>query len=101
MRRVIGAMLASLILAVAPSQAVFAAEGYAASGTVNRVDVQAAQVNITHGPIAGLGWPGMTMSFPVKDRGVLRQLRPGERVAFRLSQQHGRYVITEIAPATR
>ncbi|MHB8455756.1 MAG: copper-binding protein [Acidiferrobacterales bacterium] len=93
-------MLVSFILA-GPPHAVFAAESYAASGTVKRVEIQAGQVNITHGPIAGLGWPGMTMNFPVKDKAVLRKLTPGERVDFWLSQEDGRYVITRIVPSKR
>lgn len=94
-------ILFSLMFAVALPRALPAAESYAASGTVNRVDTQAGQVNTTHGPIADLGWPGMTMSFPVKDKAVLRHITPGERVDFRLTQEDGRYVITKIAAAKR
>ncbi|MHB8744105.1 MAG: copper-binding protein [Sulfuricaulis sp.] len=94
-------ILFSLILAAALPRTLFAAESYAASGTINRVEAQAGQINITHGPIADLGWPGMTMSFPVKDKALLRRLMPGEHVDFWLNKEDGRYVITKIAPAKR
>lgn len=38
-----------------------------AVGTINSVDPQARTANITHGPLADIGMPGMTMDFPVAD----------------------------------
>ena len=35
------------------------------SGTINSVDAAGHKVNMTHGPVAALKWPGMTMDFPV------------------------------------
>ena len=69
-------------------------------GTVNRVDPVAGKVNMTHGPILSLKWPGMTMDFTVKDKQVLKAVRPGQKVEFKLSEQSkGEYVISEIVPA--
>ena len=76
----------------------YAADAYAASGKVNSVDLDGAQVNITHGPIKGLGWPGMTMTFPVKERAQLGKIKPGEEVDFKLAKEGERYVITDIRP---
>ncbi|MHB8743435.1 MAG: copper-binding protein [Sulfuricaulis sp.] len=101
MRHLIIAILVSLILAMAPPHALLAAENHAASGTINRVDTQAGQVNITHEPITSLGWPGMTMNFTVKDKTALRHITPGERVDFWLTKEGDHYVITKIAPAKR
>lgn len=36
-------------------------------GVVNSIDAEAATANITHGPIAEIGMPGMTMDFPLDD----------------------------------
>ncbi len=36
-------------------------------GTVNSVDTDAGTANVTHGPIAEIGMPGMTMDFPLDD----------------------------------
>ncbi|MCR9151464.1 MAG: efflux RND transporter periplasmic adaptor subunit [Rhodobacteraceae bacterium] len=37
------------------------------SGTINAVDLDARMANITHGPIAEIGMPGMTMDFAIAD----------------------------------
>ena len=69
-------------------------------GTVNGVDAKAGKVNLTHGPIASLKWPGMTMDFAVSDKQALAKLKPGQKVEFKLVEKtKGQYVITEIAPA--
>ena len=44
--------------------------GYHAVGVVKQLDVTAGTVTIAHQAIAGLGWPAMTMSFSVKDKGL-------------------------------
>ena len=69
-------------------------------GTVNRIDEKAGKVNLTHGPIATLKWPGMMMDFAVADKQGLAKLKPGQKVEFKLVEKtKGQYVITEIAPA--
>lgn len=45
-----------------------ASEGVAAVGVVNAVDQNKRTVNVTHEPIAALGWPSMTMDMAVSDR---------------------------------
>jgi Cu/Ag efflux protein CusF len=93
------AAFAFLILAALPVQAA-ESQAYKGKGAVNSVDVKAGKVNLTHGPIAGLNWPGMTMDFAVKDKQALTKLKPGQKVEFKVSEQSkGQYVITEIAPA--
>src|SRR5512135_2598465 len=69
-------------------------------GTVNKVDAANGKINLTHGPIKSLGWSGMTMDFPVKDKAMLAGIRPGQKVAFELEKAaDGQYPITRIAPA--
>lgn len=69
-------------------------------GTVNSVDAKAGKVNLTHGPIASLNWPGMKMDFVVTDKQALTRLKPGQKVEFKMVEQAGgQYVITEIAQA--
>jgi Cu(I)/Ag(I) efflux system protein CusF len=52
-----------------------------AAGMVQSVDAAAKTVTIAHGPVAALGWPGMTMTFhaPGMD---LSAIQPGDHVAF-------------------
>ncbi len=76
------------------------ATAYMARGHINRVDKTAGVINITHGPIPALDWPGMTMNFPVLDKMTLARLRPGEWVDFDLTRRpDGRYAISRVAPA--
>jgi len=74
-------------------------QAHKGQGTVNSVAAKAGKVNLTHGPIATLNWPGMTMDFTVKEKQALAKLKPGQKVEFKLAEQSkGRYVITEIVP---
>ena len=73
-------------------------ESYQGKGTINSVDAKAGKVNLSHGPIASLGWPGMTMDFEVQDRASLTHLKRGQKVEFKLIEvRKGKYVISEIA----
>lgn len=75
-------------------------QGHRGQGTVNSVDAKAGKVNLTHGPIATLKWPGMTMDFAVSDKQALAKLKTGQKVEFKVAEQaKGQFVITEIAPA--
>lgn len=66
-------------------------------GTVNAVDVAAGKVNLTHEPIASLGWKGMTMDFSVQNPALLKNLKPGAKIEFELQKSGGAYLITRIA----
>ena len=72
----------------------------AAHGMVTAVDGANRLVSIRHGAIAELGWPEMTMTFEVRDPGLLRGLRRGLKVEFALHPQPRgeRYVIERIEP---
>lgn len=77
-------------------------QAHKGQGTVNGVDVKAGKVNLTHGPIATLKWPGMTMEFQVKSKALLKGVTPGQNVEFDIAQQGpGQFVITRIAPAAK
>jgi Cu(I)/Ag(I) efflux system protein CusF len=70
------------------------------TGTVNSVDASGHKINLTHGPIPVLGWPGMTMDFAVAPAVDLRTLKPGTRVNFTIEQgDGGNYEIQSVKPA--
>jgi Cu/Ag efflux protein CusF len=70
------------------------------TGTVNSVDPAQHKVNISHQPIPEIGWPAMTMEFPVTPSIDLNAIKPGTRVNFTIEQgQGGMYEIKAIAPA--
>lgn len=72
-------------------------ETHHGKGKINRVDVKAGVINITHEPIASLRWAGMTMDFDVQDKAMLRNLKKGQKVVFNLIEAvKGKYVISEI-----
>ena len=69
-------------------------------GSVDVVDLAHASVTLTHGPIASLKWPGMTMDFQVRDPALLRTLKPGQRIGFEFVQEAaGEYAIVRVQPA--
>ena len=70
------------------------------TGTVNTVDAAKHTVNLTHGPIPALGWPGMTMDFGTAPSIDLSKLKPGDAVAFTVSKTPGGgYLIDTLKPA--
>jgi Cu/Ag efflux protein CusF len=69
------------------------------SGTVNSVDPAHHKVNLSHNPIPEIGWPAMTMEFPVAPSIDLTAIKPGTRVNFTIEQQPGgMYEIRAITP---
>ncbi len=98
MRRILQALMLSGLLAAG---AAFA-QSYEGHGVVKKVDPGKGTVTLKHEAIKALGWPGMTMDFPVKDKALLSSLKPEQAVNFDLEQEKpGRYVITHIASAER
>ena len=80
-------------------------EGHAqaqASGTLNSVDAASHKINISHGPIQALGWPSMTMDFPVAPSVDLKALKPGSRVNFTLEKgEDGMPVVQSVRPSRK
>ena len=72
-----------------------AAEVYSGGGTVQ--SVAADKVTIAHGPIEGIGWPAMTMSFTAPP-GMAEGVKPGAQVDFSFRQDGGTYVLTSLQP---
>ena len=106
----VAASLALLAPAILPSHAAemkmdapkaAAVQVHKGQGKVNSVDAKANKINLSHGPIATLKWPGMTMDFQVRDAAVLKGVTPGQNIEFDVAQQGGQFVITRIAPAAK
>ncbi len=56
------------------------------SGTINSVDATSAKANITHGPMAEIGMPGMTMDFAVAPSVDIEGLPLGSEVTLLLAR---------------
>jgi len=70
------------------------------TGTINSVDPAQHKVNVSHNPIPEIGWPAMTMEFPVAPNIDLKSIKPGTHVNFTIEQgRGGMYEIKAIAPA--
>lgn len=86
---------ASLML----SFSLFAADKLS-EGTVKKIDVPSQRVMLAHGPITNIGMGPMTMMFKVRDAAMLKQLKDGDKVRFRVEEdKNGDYVIVRIEAA--
>ena len=71
--------------------------GHRGEGTLDAIDAKSGAVTITHGPIATLKWPGMTMDFTLAHPGVAAKVKPGAPIAFEfVERKPGDYVVTKI-----
>ena len=93
MKRLVALTLA-VVIAVAALPT--AAQEHRTTGVVKSVDAQKHSASIAHGPVPSLNWPGMTMSFKVKDDATLARLKPGAKIEFGFVQSGHDYIITDV-----
>lgn len=60
--------------------------GHQAGGVFNAINADGT-VSITHGPIATLGWPGMTMDFALANVSLAAGIRPGSKISFEIVER--------------
>lgn len=85
--------------AAAQSAAAAPGQVHKGEGTVRAVDLQIGIVKLEHGPIASLNLPAMTMDFAVKDKALLKGVKPGQSVEIDIMREGpGEFLITRIAP---
>lgn len=71
-------------------------------GTVNSVDPVGSKINLSHEPIAAIGWPAMTMDFVVAPAVDLKSIQAGTRVEFTMEKgKGGIYEIRAVRPVRR
>ena len=73
-----------------------AAETSLTDGEIKKIDQAAGKVTIKHGDIKHLDMPGMTMVFTAKDKGLLANVKPGDKVQFMVVNESGKMVVTAI-----
>ncbi|HKX52630.1 MAG TPA: efflux RND transporter periplasmic adaptor subunit [Nitrosospira sp.] len=72
---------------------------HSGEGAIEAIDVANTTVTLAHGPIASLNWPPMVMDFKVLNPALLRTLKPGQEVAFEITEaSRGEYIIVRIQP---
>jgi Cu/Ag efflux protein CusF len=69
------------------------------TGTINSVDPAQHKVNLSHQPIPDIGWPAMTMDFPVAASVDLKAIKPGTRVNFKIEQRQAACTRSRRTPA--
>ncbi len=75
-----------------------AAPDHRGTGKLDAIDAKAGTVTISHGPIATLKWPGMTMDFTLANAGLLGNLKPGANIEFTfIERKPGEWVIIKLA----
>lgn len=67
-------------------------------GEVRKLDRAAGRLTLSHGPIASIGMPAMTMVFRVGDAGLLDGLAVGHKVRFTTRRIDGAYTVTSLEP---
>lgn len=73
-----------------------AAATHKSVGVVKSINAADGTVTLAHEPIKTLNWPAMTMAFKVKDKKLIDNVSPGNKVEFTLVQSGKDYVITSI-----
>lgn len=66
---------------------------------VRGVDLPDMSLTVDHGPIARVGMPAMTMTFPVRDTGHLRMLKSGDRIEIQVAEEGGAVKIINVKMA--
>ena len=69
------------------------------SGDGQITEIAENKVTISHGPIAAIDWPAMTMAFAAPSPDMLQGLAVGDKVSFQFQQSGSDYVITSINKA--
>jgi Cu(I)/Ag(I) efflux system periplasmic protein CusF len=67
-----------------------------ADGDIRKVNKEASELTIKHGPFEGIDMGGMTMTFSVKDNAILDKVKIGDRVNFTVSMKGGEMVVTDV-----
>jgi RND family efflux transporter MFP subunit len=71
-----------------------------AEGTIDAFDPKTHTVSITHGPVASLKWPAMTMEFKLANSSLAAMAKPGSRITFEFVERNpGEYVVTRLEPS--
>jgi Cu/Ag efflux protein CusF len=89
--------IASMLITLFFVATAWATEEHPAEGTINAVKHSEKKINISHGPIEGLGMGAMTMDFAVYDPAMLDDVKAGNAVKFMVTQEeNGMLTITDI-----
>jgi Cu(I)/Ag(I) efflux system membrane fusion protein len=76
--------------------------GHQLRGTLEALDPNSGTATVSHGPVASLKWPAMTMEFAVANPSLLAAVKPGTAIDFEIVERSpGEWVITKVRPGSR
>jgi Cu/Ag efflux protein CusF len=67
--------------------------------TVKKIEAPAGRITLAHGRIENLDMMPMTMMFKVKDPPMLKKVKAGDKVRFRVADVGGTLTVLAIEPA--
>ena len=70
-----------------------------ARGEVKNVDRAAGAITVQHGPVVNLQMSATTTVFRVKDRDMLDQIKPGDKISFSVEHASGFVTMIRVEPA--
>jgi Cu/Ag efflux protein CusF len=73
-----------------------AASAALTDGEVRKVDKAAGKLTIKHGPMPKFDMPAMTMAYRVKDKAMLDQLKPGDKIKFDADGVGGEFTVLRL-----
>lgn len=65
-------------------------------GEVRKIDKAAGKVTIKHGPMPKFDMPAMTMVYRAKDKAMLDQLKPGDKIKFDADGVGGEFTVLRL-----
>ena len=68
------------------------------TGVIKAIDAKAGTLTIQHGPIPGVSWPAMTMTFKARPATLLKGLKVGQTVGFDATVQGMSAEVTAVRP---
>ena len=82
--------------AAAKAAAPPAASAELIDGEVRRVDKVKGELTLKHGPMPKFKMPAMTMAYRVKDKSMLDQLKPGDKIKFDADDVGGHFTVLRL-----
>ncbi|MBI5262118.1 MAG: copper-binding protein [Bradyrhizobium sp.] len=94
--RATGALAFAAVLTITAA----VAQGASIDGEVKKIDEGAGKITLRHGPAKSLGMEEpMTMVYRVKEPGMLKQVKVGDKVTFEAEQAASGYTVTRLQKA--
>ena len=78
-----------------PVTAVASTEALTA-GEVRKIDKAAGKITIKHGPMPKFDMPAMTMVYRAKDKAMLEDLKPGDKIKFDADGVGGEFTVLRL-----